>query len=81
MSNISYNPNRSNALAQFEAAMNDDNGGIVRGGNASTVAQGTKARVLEPAQASTLGRDIRAGVVFAVIVFGVCCAAMALGLI
>ena len=80
MSPISYNPNASNASDNFARAM-EERGSVERGGNAASVPQGIRAKVFQPAKASTLGRDIRAGVVFGLVVFGACCALFALHII
>ncbi len=82
---IQYNANASQASANYARAM-QERGAVERGGNTATVEQKAsmhtvRASLFQPAKASTLGRDIRAGVVVAAVVFGVCCVLMALHII
>lgn len=80
MSPISFNANASNASANYTRAMQSQ-GGIERGGDLSRAPQGIRAKVFQPAKASTPSRDLRAAAVFFVIVFVATFAAMALHII
>ncbi len=89
MSMIQYNPqaveNRAAIRAQFEAAMNAQDGGIVRGGNTATieqVAHSVKQRIANEARPAFFSkRDIIAAAMFGAVIFGGLCVAAALHLI
>lgn len=66
MSNIVYNPDRYNASANYARAMGEVSEGIVRGGNASNVPQGVRAKI---ARKTSVASDLRAGLFWGFVVF------------